>query len=254
MPIPLQPGIVYGPVRSRRLGWSLGINLQPPGTKICTMNCAYCQYGWTREAGRRVRWPTPARIEAAVARRLRTAAATGELIDRITVAGNGEPTLHPGFEEIAERLARLRDRLAPGIPLAILSNSTTAGWESVRRGLALFDERHMKLDAGDSMTYARINGSLVPFGSIVDALRNLPRIIVQSMFVSDAQHDVDNTTDTAVSAWVDALDTIQPTRVELYTLDRPAARRDLRPASQRRLREIAARVRAAGLLAQVVPP
>src|SRR5688572_16219701 len=157
MPIPLLQGIVYGPVRSRRLGCSLGINLLPRGLKVCNMDCSYCQYGGTRD--RPVRsssagWPAADRVEAAVSARLRKADAGGELIDRLTVAGHGEPTLHPEFEEIAERLCRLRDRAAPGLRLAILSNSTTAGSIDVRRGLALFDDRYMKLDAGDPMTYA----------------------------------------------------------------------------------------------------
>src|SRR5204863_5147391 len=108
MPLPLLDRVVYGPVRSRRLGASLGINLLPPGLKVCNMNCAYCQYGWTRGTRRmltRVRgWPDIDHVEAAVAQRLRSAAQQNELLDRITVAGHGEPTLHPAFEEVAERL------------------------------------------------------------------------------------------------------------------------------------------------------
>ncbi len=160
--MPLQEHIVYGPVRSRRLGRSLGVNLLPPGMKVCNMNCAYCQYGWTRGAlrgkARGNGWPSPSRVEAAVAARLRKAAAEDEWLDRLTVAGHGEPTLHPEFEDIAERLRSLRDQLAPGVRLAVLSNSTTAAWPDVRRGLATFDDRYMKLDAGDPITYARING------------------------------------------------------------------------------------------------
>jgi len=104
------------------------------------MNCAYCQYGRTRRlfrpGERRPRWPSPSRVEADVTARLRAASATNELLDRLTVAGHGEPTLHPKFEEIAERLQRVRDRLAPGLRLAVLSNSTTATWPEVRRALA----------------------------------------------------------------------------------------------------------------------
>ena len=253
MPIPLLQGIVYGPVRSRRLGRSLGVNVLPPNAKACNMDCAYCQYGWTR--GREGRgtpghWPAPDRVEAAVSARLRKAETTGELIDRLTVAGHGEPTLHPEFEEIAERLCRLRDRVAPDIRLAILSNSTTAGAGSVRRGLALFDERYMKLDAGDPMTYARINGR-GSFGATVDALRDLPQVIVQAMFVKDEDGDVDNTTDHAVDAWIAAVDAIQPARVQLYTIARPPAKSSLRRVPAPRLREIAEHVRALGIPADV---
>jgi wyosine [tRNA(Phe)-imidazoG37] synthetase (radical SAM superfamily) len=253
MPIPLVEGIVYGPVRSRRLGRSLGINVLPRHVKACNMDCAYCQYGWTR--GREghsaaARWPSPDRVEAAISARLRKAESSGELIDRLTVAGHGEPTLHPAFEEIAERICRLRDRMAPDIRLALLSNSTTAGSASVRRGLALFDERYMKLDAGDPLTYARINGR-GSFGAIVDALRDLPHIIVQAMFVKDDRGDVDNTTEHTLDAWIEALDAIQPSRVQVYTLARPPALGHLKRVPARRLREIAERVRALGIPAEV---
>lgn len=254
MSIPLVEGIVYGPVRSRRLGRSLGINVLPRDVKTCNMDCAYCQYGWTRGQPRRrrgpARWPPPDRIEAAVSARLHKAEAGGELIDRLTVAGHGEPTLHPAFEDIAERLCRLRDRMAPDIRLAILSNSTTAGSASIRRGLALFDERYMKLDAGDPMTYARINGR-GSFGAIVEALRDLGQVIVQAMFVKDACGDVDNTTEHAVGAWIDTLDAIQPARVQVYTIARPPAQSTLSRVPARRLREIAERVRALGIPADV---
>jgi len=252
MPLPLLHGIVYGPVRSRRLGRSLGINVLPRRTKACNMDCAYCQYGWThgREGGGPSRWPAPVRVEAAIAGRLHQAAANGELIDRLTVAGHGEPTLHPAFEEIAERVCRLRDRMAPEIRLAILSNSTTAGSLPVRRALALFDERYMKLDAGDPMTYARINGRR-SFSAIVDALRNLPRIVVQAMFVADDRGDVNNTTDHAVDAWIEAVDAIQPARVQVYTMARPPAQGDLKRVPPRRLREISERGRALGIPADV---
>lgn len=255
--MPLRPHehILYGPVRSRRLGRSLGINLLPPGEKLCNMNCAYCQYGWTRHraTGRNSGggWPLPSRVGAAVAARLRRAADDGELIDRLTVAGHGEPTLHPEFEEIAGRLARVRDRVAPGIRLAILSNSTTAGWADVRRGLALFDERHMKLDAGDPITCGRINGPGWSMSAIVDALRDLPRIVVQAMFVTDQRQRIDNTTEGALAAWLAAIDEIQPARVDVYTLDRTPALATLQAVPLRRLREIAERVRALGIPAEV---
>jgi wyosine [tRNA(Phe)-imidazoG37] synthetase (radical SAM superfamily) len=255
MPIPLLDDVIYGPVHSRRLGVSLGVNLLPPQRKMCNMDCAYCQYGWTPKAGifrgRSAGWPTPARIEAALSSRLNTAAAEGEMIDRITVAGHGEPTLHPKFEEIADRLCRLRDTLAPGIRLAILSNSTTASRPAVRRGLALFDERHMKLDAGDPITYARINGPGISIRTVVDALKSLPRIIVQAMFVRDVDGIVDNTGEAALAEWLDAIEAIQPGRVEIYTVDRAPAMPDLRSVPPRHLKAIAARVHMLGIPAEV---
>jgi wyosine [tRNA(Phe)-imidazoG37] synthetase (radical SAM superfamily) len=256
MAIPLQQHIVYGPVRSRRLGRSLGVNVLPIGVKVCNMNCAYCQYGWTRgprpKTARRASWPTPAQVGAAVSARLRRAERDDEALDRITVAGHGEPTLHPDFEEIVQRLVDIRDRLAPALHLAVLSNSTTAGWPSVRRALALFDERYMKLDAGDPITYAHVNGLGTSIGTIVDALRDLPRVVVQSMFVSDGKGRVDNTTEGAIVEWLAAIDAIQPMRVHLYTLDRPPALDGLRAVPMRRLREIAERVRLREIPADVI--
>jgi wyosine [tRNA(Phe)-imidazoG37] synthetase (radical SAM superfamily) len=190
MTLPLLDRIVYGPVRSRRLGASLGINLLPAGMKICNMDCAYCQYGWTRDAaryrGQGTGWPAARTVEMAVSDRLDRAAATGELIDRITIAGHGEPTLHPEFDEITERLCALRDRVAPSLPIAVLSNSTTCMYEDVRRGLRRIDERCMKLDGGDAITLRHINGTRVPIDAIVDGLIALGPLTVQSMFVADA--------------------------------------------------------------------
>ena len=258
MAIPLQQHIVYGPVRSRRLGRSLGVNVLPIGVKVCNMNCAYCQYGWTRgprqKTARRPSWPTAAQVGAAVSARLRRAEKDDEQLDRITVAGHGEPSLHPEFEEIVARLVDIRDRLAPTLHLAVLSNSTTASWPSVRRALGLFDERYMKLDAGDPITYAHVNGLGTSIVTIVDALRDLPRVVVQSMFVTDGKGRVDNTTEGAITEWLAAIDAIQPMRVHIYTLDRAPALEELRPVPLRRLREIAERVRLREIPADVIAP
>jgi wyosine [tRNA(Phe)-imidazoG37] synthetase (radical SAM superfamily) len=188
-------------------------------------------------------WPSPAQVCAAVAARLRRAAEDDESLDRLTVAGHGEPTLHPKFEEVVEGLIKIRDRLAPDLRLAVLSNSTTAAWPSVRDALGLFDDRYMKLDAGDPITYAHINGLGSSIVTIVDALRDLPRVVVQAMFVSDGKGRVDNTTEGAVNEWLGAIDAIQPSRVQVYTIDRPPALQNLRAVPVRRLREIAERVR-----------
>ena len=182
-----------------------------------------------------------------------TAATDEEIIDRITVAGHGEPTLHPEFEEIVDRLRAVRDRLAPGIRTAILSNSTTAGWPDVQRALGRLDERYMKLDAGDTITYARINGPGPSVTAIVDALAELPGVAIQAMFVTDGVGRVDNTTERAVADWLAAVGRVKPTGVHIYTIDRQPAAEYLRPAPRRRLREIAEHVRAAGFRADVFP-
>ena len=150
-----------------------------------------------------------------------------------------------------DRLVEVRDRLAPDLRLSVLSNSTTAAWPSVRRALGKFDERYMKLDAGDPITYAHINGLGNSIVTIVDALRDLPQVVVQAMFVSDGKGRVDNTTEGAINEWLGAIDAIQPSRVQVYTIDRPPALQDLRAVPMRRLREIAERVRVREIPADV---
>jgi wyosine [tRNA(Phe)-imidazoG37] synthetase (radical SAM superfamily) len=219
------------------------------------MNCAYCQYGWTGRQGKAKRegggWPSAAAVEGAVLNRLLRAAETNEIIDRLTLAGHGEPTLHPEFETIASRIAAARDRVAPNLPLAILSNSTTAARDEVKRGLAHFDERYMKLDAGDPITYARINGIGSSFVAVVDALAALPSIIVQAMFVTQDDGDIDNSHDGAVNEWLNALERVRAVGVHIYTLDRAPALATLKKVPRRRLREIAERVRAMQIPASV---
>jgi wyosine [tRNA(Phe)-imidazoG37] synthetase (radical SAM superfamily) len=257
MPLPPLEGIVYGPVRSRRLGASLGINLLPAGTKVCNMNCAYCQYGWSRGAvrsrGQGAGWPSVAAVATAVAARLDRAAARDEIIDRLTIAGHGEPTLHPEFEEVIERLCEVRDRLAPRVPIAVLSNSTTAGWPDVRRALASIDERYMKLDAGDPLMFARVNGGGSSVLRIIDGLRLVGPITVQAMFVRDRKGPVDNSTEGAVAEWLSALERVYAERVHVYTLDRAPALASLAPVPRRRLREIAEHVRRLGIATDVFP-
>jgi wyosine [tRNA(Phe)-imidazoG37] synthetase (radical SAM superfamily) len=143
--------------------------------------------------------------------------------------------------------------MAPGVRLAVLSNSTTANWPDVRRGLALFDERYMKLDAGDPITYARINGPGPSVTDIVDALATLSDVVVQAMFVADTEGHIDNSTEGPVAEWLAAIERVRPSRVHIYTIDRAPAMAGLQPVPPRRLREIAEQVRAAGFAADVFP-
>ena len=254
--MPLSPldRVVYGPVRSRRLGASLGVNLLPAGMKICNMDCAYCQYGWSRGLaryrGQGSGWPTVEAVITAVAVRLEEAAEQDEWIDRLTIAGHGEPTLHPKFDAIVAGLLQVRDRLAPRLPVAVLSNSTTILWPDVRRSLQLLDERYMKLDAGDPIMFARLNGGRTPIRDVIDGLRTLSPVTVQSMFVRDPNHMLDNSTTAAVDRWLWALEAACAERVHIYTLDRRPALDLLEPVPARRLREIAEQVRALGIPAE----
>lgn len=243
----LQARIVYGPVASRRLGRTIGVNLAPAGRKACNFECAYCRYAWTAPPARRD-WPDPSQIVGAVERALETC---GE-IDAITVSGNGEPTLHPAFAPIADGLFQARQRLAPKAKLTLLSNGSTLDRLEVLNSLGRFDSRCMKLDAGDATTFRLMNGAPITLGRLIGDLRGVGRLTLQSMFVHDANHVVDNTTPRAVHAWLEAVRRIRPESVDICTLDRiPARGSTLQRVSAGVLEQIAEQVRALAVPARV---
>ncbi len=252
--MPLHDGIIYGPLRSRRLGWSLGINLLPAGLKVCDFNCVYCQYGWTApvrpDALPPGHWPTASAVAAALSAALAAAARTGQALDRLTLAGHGEPTLHPSFGDVVEAIVTTREALAPGLPVAILSNSTTAVDPACRAALLRLDERYMKLDAGDAETLRHVNASAADIDAIVEALASMPGIVVQAMFVRERQGRIDNTTPAATGAWLRAIARIRPLAVHLYTLARTPAWTAIEPVEVEVLAGLASRVRALGIDAE----
>jgi wyosine [tRNA(Phe)-imidazoG37] synthetase (radical SAM superfamily) len=215
----LERGIVYGPLFSRRLGRSLGVNVLPPDRKICSFDCVYCHYGATDE-----RTLTPASAGFPTVERVLTGVEEGlrayPYVDFLTFSGNGEPTLHPQFPTIVAEVCRLRDEISPGVKLALFSNGTTAGRAPVRRALAAFDAPLMKLDVGDSGTFSRINRPCrgVTWEGVVRALDGLPRLMVQSVLIGGR---VSNVRDAAYEAWLDALAALQPARLQIYSTDYP---------------------------------
>lgn len=249
-PVSLQSGYVYGPVRSRRLGISLGVNVLPDEGKRCNFNCAYCQYGWTpapHRARARHGWPEPSAIAAAVD----AALARNPRVDRITLAGNGEPTLHPGFGEIVERLRDVRAERAPQARLAILSNGSTVNEPLIAAALVRLDECYMKLDAGDRRTLRAINGVDVNLDATIGNLGALGGVMLQAMFVRDPQGRVDNSSPGAIDAWLLAVRRIRPLGVHLYSVDRAPALERLEPVAPALLERIARRVEEMGIPARV---
>jgi len=252
----LHEGVVYGPIRSRRLGRSLGINLTPAHAKLCSFNCTYCQYGWSKSSHGEDRrslesWPSPQLVVRAVSRALRTFADRGESIDRLTLAGHGEPTMHPRFAEVVDALRAMRDKVAPGVPIAVLSNASTLEQADVRTALSTIDERYMKLDAGDARILRAVNGSTMSFETILQGLSAVKNIVIQAMFVKDRTGRVDNATDLSVINWVGALQRIKPAAVHIYTIDRAPAWPYLQAVPLARLHEIATQVRRAGFVCDV---
>jgi wyosine [tRNA(Phe)-imidazoG37] synthetase (radical SAM superfamily) len=241
-----QTGIVYGPVESRRRGRSLGVNLAPAGRRACNFACVYCD-GRHEDLPGRTEWPGAAGIIEAVDRAL---AACGE-IDSITVAGNGEPTLHPAFAPIADELFYLRARRAPRAKLTLLSNGSTLNRLTVVSSLARFDARCMKFDAGDATTFRLVNRPSLPLGRLIADLRSVGRLTLRSMFVRDAHGLVDNTVPRAIDAWLEAVARIRPAGVDIQTLEWTPVQRSLVKVPATVLEEIAVRVRTLGVPARV---
>lgn len=252
----LQSRIIYGPVRSRRLGLSLGINLLPSSYKLCSFDCLYCQYGRTSKPTLNLTHqikdlPRPEEVSAALEKSLQQMIRQRTKIDVLTFSGNGEPTLHPDLGEIVEAAKTLRDRYLPHVKLAILSNSSTVGRKEVREALDMLDLKIMKLDAGSEELVRQLNGPASPFyfGEIVAGLKRLRGVIIQSLFV---QGRISNDDPDSLELWLEKLTEIQPTLVQIYTLDRVPAEKRLWKVNPATLQWIASQVRwRAGLPVEV---
>ena len=217
--LPLKSDIIYGPVNSRRLGRSLGINLLPTGYKLCSFDCIYCHYGRTQVKTLRPDQSDFPGVDE-VLHAVRQALQNHRDVDYLTFSGNGEATLHPQFPQIAAGVRELREKLRPEVKLTILSNSSTVHFPHIREALAGFESPIMKLDAGDPKTLAGLNRPTpeVKLESIVDGLKGVPGLIIQSVLVDGR---VSNVRGEAYQAWLAALVDIGPTRVQIYSTDRP---------------------------------
>lgn len=243
----LQTGIIYGPVRSRRLGASLGINLLPADYKLCSFNCGYCQYGWTpepaRDAARALNdLPRRGEVADALERALKTIVRKRQTLDAITFSGNGEPTLHPDFPAIVESARGLRDQYLPRARLAALSNSSTVTQPQIRAALDRVDLKIMKLDAGSEEIMHQLNGPAPPFylKDIVTGLKGLNGVILQSLFV---QGRITNADPDSVALWIESVREIHPDLVQIYTLDRVPADNRISKVNLATLQWIASQLR-----------
>jgi len=254
--ISLQRGIIYGPVPSRRLGRSLGINLLPTDQKLCSFNCLYCQYGWTKNvtfapAERLKNLPSLEAVEAALETALTALARERTIINCITICGNGEPTLYPRLAEVILAAKKLRDRSQPQARVAILSNSSTVGNSAVRAALDLLDLKIMKFDAGSEAMFRQLNHAAAPvyLGEIIAGLKQLKECYLQSCFV---QGRVTNADPDSVALWVEKIREIHPLAVHIYSLDREPADKRIERVNLTTLQWIANEVRwRAGVPAEV---
>lgn len=244
--------IVYGPIHSRRLGISLGVNLFPTDGKLCTFDCIYCECGYNKDHRPHEKMPRREEVREALTRKLDEMRADGKVPDVITFAGNGEPTMHPDFAGIIDDTLAIRNRHCPSAKIAVLSNSTMLGKEDVFQALCKIEDNIMKLDSVLDSRIRQINVPNQPGFCFAELLENLCRfngkVIIQTMFLHGERdgEPVDNLSEEEVSGWIEALRRIRPKQVMIYTIDRATPLQTLRKATKEELDAIAARARAEG--------
>ena len=244
----IYPSPIFGPVQSRRLGISLGINLLPADGKVCSFDCIYCECGFNED--HRPQQPLPTREEVATAleRKLQQMQEDGQMPDVLTFAGNGEPTCHPHFAEIIDDTIRLRDQYCPQAKVSVLSNSTMIHRQAVHDALMRVDNNILKLDTVDIDFIRQVdhpNGTY-DVNAIMERMKAFDgHIIIQTMFLKGP--GIDNTTDHYVTPWLEAVKAIKPQQVMIYTIDRETPDQSLRKATHEELDAIRDRVIAAGI-------
>ena len=237
--------IVFGPVHSRRLGVSLGINLLPVDGKLCSFDCIYCECGLNSERRTKSKLPTREEVRKELEETLVSMKESETAPDVITFAGNGEPTLHPDFGGIIEDTVSLRDRLFPKAKIAVLSNSTMLHKEEVFNALHKVDDAILKLDSVLDTRIQQLNAPNLPsftFAKLVEQLcRFEGKLIIQTMFIKGEYNgaSVDNTTKEEITGWIDALKQIKPGQVMIYTIDRETPVKNLLKVSESELERIA---------------
>ena len=248
----IYPSPIFGPVHSRRLGISLGINLLPADGKVCSFDCIYCECGFNEDHRPSLPLPTREEVAAKLEQKLQTMVEEKQLPDVLTFAGNGEPTCHPHFAEIISDTIRLRDRYCPKAKVSVLSNATMIHRKEVHEALMLVDNNILKLDTVDTEYIHKVDH---PNGTydvrlIIDRLKAFNgHVIIQTMFMrgSCKGEDVDNTGEAYVAPWLQAVKEIAPQQVMIYTIDRETPTQGLLKATHEQLDAIRDRVIAAGI-------
>lgn len=242
--------IVYGPIRSRRLGVSLGMNLMPTTAKLCTFDCVYCECGWNQPVSHPA-LPTRQEVREALASRL--GALSPNRLDVITFSGNGEPTLHPDFLGIIQDTCALRNQYCPQAKISVLSNSTQLGRPDVVKALRMCDNRILKLDSAIDTTMRLIDQPVNPHLTVEQLAQWLSLFdgdfTLQTCFLR-GEYDgqiIDNTTPEELSAWYAMIDRLQPKQVMIYVIDRATPLQTLSKVPAAEMEAIAAPLRAKGI-------
>jgi wyosine [tRNA(Phe)-imidazoG37] synthetase (radical SAM superfamily) len=244
----IYPSPIFGPVHSRRLGISLGINLLPADGKVCSFDCIYCECGLNKDHRPTLPLPTPAEVSAKLEAKLQEMVAEGQLPDVLTFAGNGEPTCHPHFTEIIDDTIRLRDHYCPRAKVSVLSNSTMIHRQSVHDALMRVDNNILKLDTVDPLYINKVdrpNGTY-DVQAVIEGMKAFNgHVIIQTMFMKG--EGVDNTGEEYVAPWLETVKAIKPQQVMIYTIDRETPIQGLQKADREQLDAIRDRVIAAGI-------
>ena len=249
--------VIFGPVNSRRLGVSLGINLVPVNRKVCTFNCIYCECGWTNDRhlpsdG----FPSRGLIAESLKKTLKEMRGGGLMPDALTFAGNGEPTLHPDFAGVIDDTIRIRNQHAPESKVVVLSNASLAHRDGIREALMRVDRNILKLDTGIKDTFLRLNQPPANI-SLEDIIRNLKlfdrNLIIQTLFIRGSHKGavIDNTTEQEIRALLVLYDEIRPTEVQVYTIARDTPVAGLEKIPPDELESIAARIGELGIVTSV---
>ena len=252
----IYPSPIFGPVHSRRLGVSLGINLMPGDGKICSFDCIYCECGFNKDFKPHMERPSREEVRQALEAKLKDMQANGPAPDVLTFAGNGEPTLHPDFPDIIDDTLALRDRYFPDAKVSVLSNSTMIHKSAVFEALNKIDNNILKLDTVDK---AYINALDQPakgydVQKIIRYMKEFKgNCIIQTMFLKGSYKgkDMNNTTPQYVKPWIEAVREIAPRQVMIYTIDRDTPTQGLLKATHEELDTIAALVEREGISCSV---
>lgn len=249
--------IIFGPVKSRRLGVSLGVNLMPTDSKVCSFDCIYCECGWTpKKREQKAQLPTRELVKQKMEEKLTEMVKNNELPDVITFAGNGEPTLHPNFEGIIDDTIELRNKLTPKARIAVLSNATMLHKPAVVRALLKVEDNIQKLDSAFEETVRKIDCPTSRF-RLSDVVENLKafdgKVIIQTLFLRGNHKGevIDNTTESELSAWLELVKEIKPSQVMIYTIDRDTPATGLEKVKLGELQQIAERIKEMGFNVQV---
>jgi len=248
----IYPSPIFGPVHSRRLGVSLGINLLPADGKVCSFDCIYCECGFNADHRPTLPMPTREMVAQKLEEKLRQMTAEGLLPDVLTFAGNGEPTCHPHFAEIIDDTIGLRNRYCPHAKVSVLSNSTMIHRQQVHDALMRVDNNILKLDTVNTIYINKVDRPNGTYNteSIIDHMKAFHgHIIIQTMFMRGEYNgeSVDNTSEAYVKPWLDTVKAIGPQQVMVYTIDRETPAQGLLKATHEQLDSIRDRVIALGI-------